>query len=303
MTRKFTPRFLDHAMQLIGAGADLKTAAATLCCHPDALSKALRARGERRTWGMGKRVQTRKDLPTQEIVESYLAGQSVKALAARYGVNRYAIYLRLSEQAVAIRNRSAAMFVRLQQLSDEQRCQLTRGANEAMRDCTPAQIERRLQCWARNAEARQQLRPIGPGELEFEKALKNAGKNPICQKAVGRYNVDFVVGSVAVELKYRGSGGFNTRNRRERSKKIIEAGYKLVGVYFADLEALRSSFDQIIAWLDLVDSKPAVAGKHWVIRCGFTRRTIPRNKSHNGTGIFSPPELLITAREINSGLA
>lgn len=150
---------------------------------------------------MSRKITT---LDTNNIINEYLAGKSVLYLARQNHVCRQVIQRILTENDVAVRNRSESMYVRMAQTSAEDRKRLAHAANIAKRGMhnTPEMLRKR-------ALARK--RYIGIFEQEFIDALSNAGINVTPQEPFLSYNLDLGCGNIAVEIHTQCASPLSTK--------------------------------------------------------------------------------------------
>ena len=71
-------------------------------------------------------MTAKRELPNaDDLVNRYLAGESIKSLAASQGFSRQVIYRLFKERNIPLRNRSAAMYVRMARTSPGERIRLS----------------------------------------------------------------------------------------------------------------------------------------------------------------------------------
>jgi hypothetical protein len=189
---------LRHALEVFNSGGGLKEAAAAVEFHPDALSKFVRSRGHAIP-KIERSSARRKDLPDAEIVALYVGGMSELEVANQFGVARDVVRRRLVEAGCEIRGQSAANIVSMNRMTAKQRQQRTQAAHDAVRGMKHShdQLVRR----AVNLSGHKIAAFTGPGEEEFDQALTSLGIKFSRQVPVDKYNIDFAIGHVAVELK------------------------------------------------------------------------------------------------------
>ncbi|MFF9023222.1 hypothetical protein [Streptomyces eurythermus] len=217
----------------------------------------------------------RKDLPDEEIAARYAAGESVSALAQAYGVSRSVITRRLDEAGVAKRNRAQAMSMRMKQTPPAERKRLAQAAHEVRRsmgDHLPASL---LRARARERNFRQHLRI---GEEELAAMLAERGYPPYFQKALGPYNVDLCVPPVAVEIHRSTAHPLVNPMYRERARRLIDAGWRIVFVWLNPLNGKQAPkksawalptpvlADKIVAHLQAARRDPSSVSQYRVIR-------------------------------------
>lgn len=298
MARVFTPALLDHAEGLFQSGLHLAAIARQLGVNPDNLSKALRARGFKIP-----RVKmpsaNRKDLPGEEIAALYSAGMSELELSRRFECSRTSIRRYLLEQGCNIRGRSEAAFVSASRLSPEFRKQRAKPAQDALRGAKRSKNE--LIARAVYAEQVGIAHRIGEGEELFDQALSDRGIPFKRQTRVDIYNVDFSVGSVAVELKKGRTSVQNARAeaRKGRVKKLIDHGFAVLYVCFESERALQAGLEYVIAALHETRRNPPAPGQYRVVRCHFQRHARFRNEAGQFAAEATPEKLTCSMHDVD----
>jgi transposase-like protein len=294
MAYKYTPTFLDNAERFIRQGKTLKEVSAAFGCNPSNLSKFLRARGvdvgdERRGRPAYNRINT---LPDSEIVSLHVEGRSVLSLAKQFGVDRIVINRILKEANITARSASDAMRIRWANMSPDERLALHLPANIAS-----AGKARTREFLLKRAAAG--IRIIGKGEEELASAMENVGYIVHRQKSIEIYNIDFVFGSVAVEVRFGSKGYAPSANTRERFKSIFNAGYTPVIVVFRDDNAIANGIDDVVSKLQFVSRQPPSIGKYWVIWSRLEYETVFHEKTGQLTRIPTSPNPVAAIREID----
>lgn len=204
-------------------------------------------------------------LDVDNIVKLYQSGLSEKALAERLNVNRGTIRRRLLQAGVVCRGRSESMYVRMASLTADERQALTNAAHKAVRG-----KKQTYQQLVNRAKAREgSTSNLSPYEREIaaEFALRHLPNIP--QKAVGKYNLDFLVGErIAFEI-FGGNWHFYGRHALrfgERDKFVRDSGY--VPVYCVirrrDFDAV-SVCDYLVRLLQVLSSDPASVREKYMI--------------------------------------
>jgi very-short-patch-repair endonuclease/transposase len=159
------------------------------------------------------------------LASEYLRGESEKAIAVKYGIARGTIRTMLVARGVTIRNQSVANACRMAKLTPEQRLALAKNAHAAVRGIPQSEEYRRKIAKAREVNG---TKPSA-GEALLLKLLKARGLNPIVEKAIGRYNVDFALAKSAVAVEVFGGHwhaiGDHARKYRERMDYILNEGW------------------------------------------------------------------------------
>lgn len=149
---------------------------------------------------------------------------SVNVIAKRLGVDRGVITRRLKELNITPRNRSEAMFLRMQQTTPQERQLLTRKANIAIRG-----KKRTFEDLCKRAVGKQNIKYASALELKIIQHLAHFRVETIPQKAIGPYNVDIALADnpIAVEVfggNWHASGRAASRFRK-RFDYLINAGW------------------------------------------------------------------------------
>lgn len=299
MSVKYSASFLNDAVKLFDGDRTLKEVSGILKCNPDNLSKALRANGISVPFGK-KPSHNRKYLPENEIVELYTSGMSELAIAKALMVSRTLIRRILTAHGVKIRGKSEASFMATSQSSFEERQARAKAANEALRgrtyshqECIKRAVSRSEKGSAPGVE--------GVGEQEVYDFLVSLGFEVERQKACDIYNIDLVVGAVAVEIKSGASDVGPTFANKDsgRIKKISKSGFSVLYVCFTDLNALIASLDEIVVQIEQMRWNPPALGKYRVIGCRLQDYAIVRNERQQFSRIPAPIKLVNTLREVD----
>lgn len=215
------------------------------------------------------------NLDTNDIVKLYKSGVSEKAIAERFGCSRGAIRLRLKQSGIICRGRSESMYVRMASLTTEQRKSLTLSAHNAVRG-----RKRTHQELVKRAKSKEGvILNTSTYERQLCVELVKRGFPFIAQKAVDKYNIDFLIfDTIAFEIFGGGwhfSGGHAIRFRN-RDKLLRDSGY--VPVYCV---VSHKRFDPIaicdylVGLRDILRQNPASRSEQYVIRgSGDTSTTI-----------------------------
>lgn len=171
------------------------------------------------------------------IIAAYQSGQSENAIAAALGLARGTIRKRLLRNGVEPRSYSPAN--RLANIHTD------RTLNQAL---------------ARN-------RSVGRFEVPLLTFLIEHGWPADHQAPVGPYNIDILVGHVAVEVETVGSYPASIPNTRDRMEQIAHRGYRVLYVWMPrGRKSLVFDCEQIEPWIALAQSNPAAFGQYRVIR-------------------------------------
>ena len=235
-------------------------------------------------WLLRQSVPIRHDctlrLPEDEIVQLYRDGVSELEIAQRMGLgkSRLAIARILREHGIKRRGRSAAMFLRMAQATPEERCALSAAAHEAVRGSHHSDETRR-----KMAQSKSKRR--GKGEAIMAAALRALGHVVEEQAPIDRYNIDILVGTIAVEPWCSpGNPLDHIPRNRPRTEYLLRHGFATLWVGYSDLDALRGCLDQVIAHFDEMRREHPASRQYRVIRC-YSYSHASNGKVHRGTRI------------------
>lgn len=276
--RPTDPARLDHAVKLYMAGKPFKEAAAEASVSRSPFYRELHRRG----------IETPDPrthvLPVTEIVEKYRGGRSVLGLSKEYGVVRLVIGRILREAGVPTRGNSQAQHLRYIRTTRSERQAITAAANAAARG-VPQPEERQV----KRALTRQSQPPImSTHERRLAGWLSKRHVPYAREKAVGRYNLDFAVESVAVEVL--GGEWHNTRVKAmlhgRRTPYILDQGWAIAFVWATPSHPMTEKVaDEIVAYVDETRRDPSLIGEYRVIRGDGQLLARGRKEDYERTGI------------------
>lgn len=298
--RVFTAELLANAQSVFDKSNGAKSiteVARIFHCHPTGLRKALCATG----YVIPKFRQpahNRKELPVGDLIAKYAGGASELALAKEYQCSRDVIRRHLVKGGANIRNGSEASFVRMGRLTVDERKQLAKAANDAVRGMPEPKSRKRKR--AVNTELGLAKYVVGYGEEEFSQRLHELGIQHIRQKAVDVYSLDFAINGVAVELKTgKCLRGVKADVSRNKVKNLADLNWRCLYVVFETVEALVASAEQIIAHVDVLNGLPSPVCQYRVVKCRFD--TFSRFRDDRGCFycVATPPNLRTTVRDFD----
>lgn len=206
---------------------------------------------------MSRKITT---LDTNNIINEYLAGKSVLYLSRQNHVCRQVIQRILTENDVAVRNRSESMYVRMAQTSVEDRKRLAHAANIAKRGThnTPEMLHKR---------ALAQKRYIGIFEQEFIDALSNAGINVTPQEPFLSYNLDLGCGNIAVEIHTHTASPLSATYVK-KLMNCVNSGKSMIYVWISPRHLIvdAACYNKVISLIQEFSLNPSSIGQYWVIR-------------------------------------
>lgn len=213
-----------------------------------------------RTVANGRRKQT-----PDGLVEDYLGGLSVQAVADKYALERSSVYRMLREVGIDGRNRSEAMQLRWQHASATERSAMIERAHKALRGRSVPDVTRG------NIARANAGKPRSASETALGALLVDLGYDIAYGVPCGRYNLDLVIsGTVAVEV-FGGHWHETGRHRArfaERSRYVFDAGYSLAIVWTdkARYPVGVPCAKHLATLAQITCGHPSIRRQHWVIR-------------------------------------
>lgn len=275
--RALDPAIVDNAVQLYVAGKTIPQVSAETGIGMSTLSRELRKRGIE-TRGL------RKVLPVEEIVAKYCAGVSELALSKEYGLERRVIRTRLEESGVHLRGQAEAIQLFYSGTTRAQRQAITAAANAAVRGKSMPEdlLAKQARGRQRNAKTRSAY------EEQFAGWLTERDIPYARETAIGRYNVDFALGPVAVEIL--GGEWHSSKVKRSvhgrRTPYILNQGWAIAFVWTtANCPWTNVVVDEVMAFVDEVGRDPSLVGEYRVIRGDGKLLARGRTEDYERTGI------------------
>lgn len=205
-----------------------------------------------------------------DLAQRHASGQSVKSMADHFGVSRPVIVRRLADLGLVVRGRSEAMYIRMANATPEEREALTEASHAALRKHTAPEFRTvsRVSAALRTAEHRERaLSVMQPDELLIGQTLAHAGIDCIPQHAVGKYNLDFSVGSIAVEVHSAAYNPATHPRLHGRSVELMERGWSVLYVWLTRAYPWDTNgATELVSSLDALRSLPAGLCEQRVIR-------------------------------------
>lgn len=193
----------------------------------------------------------------------YNSGVGLRGIEKRVGISVCRIRSELIRQGVRIRTQSEQEICKWKLMDSSTRSKQVSAAHKATkgRHISREELIKR----ANTKETTKKIR-TSPYESRLIDLLYMF--DITTQKAVGIYNVDFVInGHIAVEVlggKWHRFGAHADRHIK-RSKEIFDSGYSLIFVHVDKFTDMSLVSEKIITLCKSVDWDKTVAGQHWVI--------------------------------------
>jgi hypothetical protein len=231
------------------------------------------------------RVRDRVTIDTEAMLAEYVGGQSINACAAKYGCSTTMITRRIRDAGVARRDQAESNRLMMAGRTPEENSRNVRAAHDAVRG-VPQTMEHRVKI-AKSVASRGDYG--SPYEGVLARAIANHGLVVTPQAAVGPYNVDLRVGSVAVEV-FGGSWHRYGRQRArfpERSRYLLNAGLRLIVVWCNTTNHLLTvrGADEVVAFIQQAGVDPANRGQYRMIWGGGEPASIPGFEFHEWAGV------------------
>jgi very-short-patch-repair endonuclease len=297
MSRKlYTPDFIHRAADLINEGMTLAEAAVAMNCSADVLSVKMREIGliYERPY---RPAPNAKPFDEAECIARYRAGESVKALAEAYGIQRATVTAMLIRRGEPARGRSDAMFVRMANTSEADRKQLAQAAHDAVRG--KPKSEQHIEKIVASRFARQTH--IGCGEKDLASQLRSLGVDVITQAPVKSYNVDLLcLGRVAVEVHSSSRLPGQDAYFSKRTKDLLDCG--LVPLYLTGQHCAHmwpTIAEELVAHINELCRLPAGARQYRMIRGALHNFTTIRNDLGQFTCVPSAPRFGREVRDLD----
>lgn len=118
--------------------------------------------------------------------------------------------------------------------------------------------------------------------------LAERGICAIPQKAFSKYNIDLMVGNVAVEVTGRGRKAKDIPAMKEKIKLILNSGYSMIWVWTNTAFPVEDgAADYIASYFKQISRDPSLIGEYRVIRRDGKLMAVGRSDSDEFPGVFS----------------
>jgi hypothetical protein len=153
-------------------------------------------------------------------------------------------------------------------MADSERRFTVRAAHRATKGIkrTHAQLKNR---------ALSRTRIVGPGVNAIAEAFSSSGPSVEAEFPIDKYNVDLLVGRVAVEVTACRQPDYRGTLAPNRLKQIAKRGYSLV--YVVSAGSILDYLDDVIALIELAQTDPASRSEYRMFRCRPDAEALGRN--------------------------
>ena len=202
----------------------------------------------------------RANFDTNHMIEEYLSGKSIKQLAFEHGFSRQVVYRVLRQNNIHIRGRSESMFVRMANMTEEERKANALAANIAKRGRANSQ-----DMLSKRAKAGKRF--IGKFEKEFCDAISSAGIPIFPQEPFLSYNLDIGCGDIAVEI-HRHTDSPVAPRHVHKLMKCVESGKSMLYVWINPTKNIVTPecYENVVSIVQQFRRNPPSGSKYWVIR-------------------------------------
>ena len=196
------------------------------------------------------------ELDIDNLVKRYTIGESEKALAESFSVSRSAIRKRLLDAGIKPRNRSEAMYVRMDRATDADRAALTAACHSDEVLIQSALKRGKTKC------------AVGRGEDLLDTMLRSRGFKPKTQFPVDRYNIDLAISPVAVELSTNATNPLFDPRLQRRIVKLADLGWSTFYVWVdrVTVNLTKSAVDEAVTFIEHIRSLPAGVCEYGMVR-------------------------------------
>ena len=235
MARKLLAASDDDIVKLYLTGLSTEKIAKQFGVDPGRITRIVKAAGVLRVRGLAK-------VSADQIVAAYRRGMTVEAVAALLKISKSTVFKILTDRnetrsvadASLIRWQDSSqrdavsrqMFDRWQRADDVERANMVKAAHDAVRGSTKSD-----EIIIRSAKTREKIKSVvSVAEFRFAQWITDRGVEFAQQTAVDRYNCDFTIGSVAVEIwggHWHWYGRHVARNEA-RFRKLMNLGFDVL---------------------------------------------------------------------------
>lgn len=189
---------------------------------------------------------------------------SENQIAIELGVGRRVIRTTLKRLGVHIRNQSESEAVKWSKMTDQQRTNQVKAANQAIRD-KPSEFHR--QSSIKQAQRKQMTHAkVGLLESEFTKAFNERGFDCIQQLAVDVYNIDIAIGNTAVEIHINSSNPHNHPFYSKRIVNLLKLDWNVIYIKCGVNTFVDVTADNVSSIINTISTDKTAISKYWMIR-------------------------------------
>lgn len=282
--RRF-PLDADDVVKLYRSGISASALAAKYGCSFNAISNCLNRSGIHTTRDWKDYLFRKSGVTPDDLLAMYNSGMWKYEIAHTLGISEGGVGRFLARLGVPLADsRSSAMKDVHKKGGKEWSANASKPAHEAVRGMkrTDADLIKR-------AAGKERTGKFGSVmERVLYDMLIERGLSPVPQKAIHKYNIDLMVGDVAVEITGRGRKPKDIPAIKERIKYLLNSGYSVVWVWGSIDRPIESgAADYIVAYCEAVSRDPSLIGENRVIRRDGKLIAVSRSNDDNFPGVFS----------------
>ena len=282
MARKFTECFLDECERIFLSGKTLVDVGYIMGCHADNLSVKLRHRGVITTQNSHVNGPANKIKHLgAEVISLFNRGFSVNKISQKLEVSRTVVKRCLIDEGIKPLTKQQSALARWSLSNEKSRKAITQGARDGLKGRKVVRQVKFQQTPTPNMRINNAF--IGAGENELSKALDGLGVKFERQVSLERYKIDFLFGSVPVEVMLNTRSFDLSKVMGKRMKDILDAHGCCVVVLTKSVEALVHNVKNILADIDFFSRNKFPINKYGVIRCYAVKRSIGKEKANDGS--------------------
>ena len=200
-----------------------------------------------------------------DLMRMYESGMWKNEIAEATGISEGAVGIYLAKLGIPIaENRADAMSSRIARMSSDEIAVLTAPAHEAVRG-----MKRTESDLVKRAQGKERVgKMVGKAEKDLYVLMVKAGLSPIPQKAIWKYNIDFMLkDNIAVEVTGRNRKPEYWPIYRERIKYLLDSKLALVYVWANTIRPVEiGAAEYLVSFCERASRDPSVFGKYFVIR-------------------------------------
>jgi transposase len=277
--------YADNAVELYRSGKSIAFICKLYKCSPKTLSKHLNSIGIKTVTNWQENLFAKTGLSPSDLLSMYTGGMWKNEIAAKIGISEGTVGRYLSFLGVPIaKDRGEATKLVHERGGNARRAIVTRAAHDAVRG-----MKRTDESLIMRAKTLESIGRFGSCmERKLFDLLSEKGVSPIIQKSFFKYNIDIMVGNVAVEVTGRCRKPKDIPVIKEKIKLLLNSGYHVVWVWANKLFPVEhGAADYIVSLFNFVSANPAEVCKNRVIRRDGKLIAICGPDSEDFPGVFS----------------
>lgn len=193
-------------------------------------------------------------------ISLYEYGIGLRGIANRLDVSLSTLTSEFKRQGIHIRTQSEQETAKWAIMDKHQRAEQVRKAHEATLGKSPT-----IETLEKRAKTIEETKSTPFSEYEKLILEDLPFTNIITQKAIGKYNIDFTIGNIAVEIFGGHWHRYKVAHHLPRCKKIFESGYSIIFIYIDKSTNITFIKNQLITLLDELSGDKSSLSQYRVI--------------------------------------